>query len=121
MIGTHGRSIFKSNLDFIHSLNLEVLEKSIHLFEIKPIKFSKRWGSKRTSWSETYKPEYKFAIWSKFQGKYTISVSSKKGILIYEKDIILDAGFNEYEYGLSINKNLKKKNNDFYLGEDGIY
>ena len=121
VIGTHGRSIFKSNLDFIHSLNLEVLDKSIHLFDIKPIKFSKRWGSKRTSWSETYKPKHKFAIWSKFKGKYKINVRSKNGILIYEKDITLDAGYNEYEYGWSINKNLKKNNNNFYLGDDGIY
>ena len=121
VIGTHGRSIFKSNLDYIHSLNLEVLDKSIHLFDIKPIKFSKRWGSKRTSWSETYKPKHKFAIWSKFKGESKINVRSKNGILIYEEYITLDAGYNEYEYGLSINKNLKKNNNNFYLGDDGIY
>ena len=121
LIGTHGRSIFKSKLEFIHSLNPEVLDKEVHIFNIKPIKFSKRWGSKRNSWLDTYKPNHKFAIWSKSHGKSSLSISSKNGPLIYKKDIILDIGFNEFTYELSINRDLKRKQNNFHLGDDGIY
>ena len=88
IIGTHGRSIFKSNIELVQSLTPEILDKSIHLFEIKPLKFSKRWGSRRAVWSDTYKPFFRFAIWSKLAGKSLVSIRSNKGILVYEKEVI---------------------------------
>ena len=121
IVGTHGRSIFKTDIELIQSITPEILDKSIHLFEIKPIKFSKRWGSRRAVWLETYKPSLKFAIWSKSAGKSLISISSKKGTLVYEKEISLDKGFNEVEYNLLIEREVKSKNDDFYLGDDGAY
>ena len=121
IIGTHGRSIFKSNIEFIQSLTSDILEKSIHLFEIKPLKFSERWGSRRNAWSEFYKPSIKFTLWSKTAGNTIISIRSKKKKIIYEKEIILDPGFNEIEYNLQYNKDPKPKNNNFYLGDDEIY
>jgi len=124
IIGTHGRSIFKTDLEFIQTLTPDIVEKSIHLFEIKPIKFSEKWGSRRTVWSEVYKPSLKFALWSKKTGNSIMSIRSKKGNLLYEKEIRLDPGFNEIEYNLHSNKETKTKNNknkDLHLGENGIY
>mgnify|MGYP006084503193 FL=1 len=121
IIGTHGRSIFKSNIELVQSLTPEILDKPIHLFEIKPLKFSKRWGSRRAVWSDTYKPSFRFAIWSKLAGKSLVSIRSNKGILFYEKEVILDIGFNEVEYNLSIDKEVKSKNNNSHLGDDGTY
>jgi len=121
IIGTHGRSIFKSNIEFVQSLTLDILDNSIHLFEIKPLKFSERWGSRRTAWSKFYKPSFKFTLWSKTAGNSIISIRSKNKNIIYEKEIILDSGFNEIEYNLQYNKDTKAKNKNFHLGEDEIY
>jgi len=121
IVGTHGRSIFKTDIELIQSITPEILDKSIHLFEIKSIKFSKRWGSRRAVWLDTFKPSLTFAIWSKSAGKSLVSIRSKKGTLVYEKEISLDIGFNEIEYNLLIEREVKSKNDDFYLGDDGTY
>ena len=72
-------------------------------------------------WLDTFKPSLTFAIWSKSAGKSLVSIRSKKGTLVYEKEISLDKGFNEVEYNLSIDKEVKSKNNNFHLGDDGTY
>ena len=116
IIGTHGRSIFKSNIGLIQLLKPEILNKSIHLFDVEPIRFLKRWGSRRAIWSEIYKPSFKFSIWSSSDGKFLVSIRSENGILLHEKEIILNTGYNEFNYDLSINKELK--NNNFHKGDD---
>jgi 5,10-methylenetetrahydrofolate reductase len=43
VVGTHGRSIYKVNVDQIEQLTDKVLAENVHIFEINKIKKSKDW------------------------------------------------------------------------------
>ena len=46
VVGTHGRSVFIANVEFLQKIDEDILSKSIHVFEVDDIKYSSRWGSK---------------------------------------------------------------------------
>ena len=47
IIGTHGRALFKVNIDLVEQLNSEMLAETIHVFSIPNKKYNKNWGSKQ--------------------------------------------------------------------------
>ena len=124
LIGTHGRSIYKTNLKNIQSLNQEVNTKSFHLFDIKPIKHSKTWGNKQRIWSDFDVPCQDFELWVSEVGEYEVSIFSNFGSKVFEKTYFFEKGFNKIKYNLRYNlppkKNKKIKKNAHY-GKDGYY
>ena len=64
----------------------------------------------------------KICIFSKTQNKYTLSIKSNNGKLVYKNDGIFDRGFNYIDYNLRYDKNdLKKSDDNFYYLEKGSY
>ncbi|SDG61920.1 BNR/Asp-box repeat-containing protein [Flavobacterium omnivorum] len=44
VVGTHGRSIYKVNLEQVQQLSDKVIAENLHVFELKKIKKSREWG-----------------------------------------------------------------------------
>ena len=45
VVGTHGRSIYKVNLEQVQQLNNKVVTENLHVFELKKIKKAREWGN----------------------------------------------------------------------------
>ncbi|WP_320813977.1 VPS10 domain-containing protein [Flavobacterium sp.] len=127
VVATHGRSIYKVGLDRIQALDVNVLAKKIHIFDVDKIKKSERWGSAWSSWSEVFEPKIVVSVYSNSDKKATLNVKNDKNKLLFTKQVSLVKGLNFVEYDLSIDeKHLKKekvtkaKNSKYYLNE-GVY
>ena len=56
LVGTHVRSIYKTNIVALQEYN-KVKNEAISVFEIEPISYSSRWGSSWGQWYEAFEPE----------------------------------------------------------------
>lgn len=124
LIGTHGRSIYKTSLKNIQSLNSDIINKSIYFFDINDIKYSKSWGKKGRVWADFNIPSVNWELWTSEEGNYQIIISSNSGGKVFEKTYSLDKGFNTINYNLRhnlIQKKYKKKKNKIHLGDDNFY
>ena len=74
LVGTHGRSIYLAELEKIQKLNPEILNKQLHVYDIKDIKRSNNWGEKWGTWGDYVIPNMEIVIFSKTQNKYTLSI-----------------------------------------------
>ncbi len=125
LIGTHGRSIYKTDLSPIQGLTSEFLNKEITLLEPKKIRASKRWGTRNSSWRNFYEPKTSFTLFSKNSGLYQMKIKNDKGIVLYTQNGTLDAGFNFVSYALEkdakgiINYNRKNKKSPSEAAKNG--
>jgi len=133
LLGTHGRSIYKADLSKLQLMDKELRAKELHLFDLDSIKYSSRWGNKRTSWSKTFTPVLEASFYLKKQGKVTIEVQHIKGITVYTTSVSADTGLNTYTYDVSFSKEglaaylsefkqeLKRADNEAYYLPKGTY
>ncbi len=143
VIGTHGRSIYKTNAGHIQALSTSTLVEDLVVFDMPKVKRSNRWGTRRNRWSEFNEPSIQIPFYAKKAGGVTIHIQTEKGNTL--KSISTDAvkGLNYIDYDLTLpekgakilesamNENLEKKaakkvlkaakgNRAFYL-EKGTY
>lgn len=106
VVGTHGRSIYKTNISQIQQYH-KVSEKSIHIFEIDNIRSSSRWGSSWSQWSEKFIPEINISVFSKKSSKQKVQVfSGDIEVNSFNKNV--NQGFNASSYDVSFSKKGKK-------------
>ena len=114
LLGTHGRSIYKTDLSVIYNY-IDKIEKDEDgiVYSISDINYSNRWGSKSYNWSEYYEPELKFYVFSNSKQKAKLKLVSSDGLTIMKKDLELIIGFQEISFELSysdaIIKSIQKK------------
>ncbi len=127
VIGTHGRSIYKTNITSLQLLTSKIQNKDIHLFETNPVNFSRRWGQSFSQWRTPLTPDVKIKTYSNTGGEYTIKIISKDNITLKSIVTNLDKGLNYTPYDLSISekgrKDFLKKNKGVVLNKasNGIY
>ncbi|MAQ76031.1 MAG: glycosyl hydrolase [Aquimarina sp.] len=129
LLGTHGRSIYKANIEPLQKLDQEVLKKSVHLYEVESIKRSQRWGNTWSKWLKPYEPSVTLKIYASKASKTTIQILSQDKKELNSIPVDLEKGLNYIEYDLSItdkgknalekefpdNKLEKSKNDKTYL------
>ncbi|NQY05692.1 MAG: glycosyl hydrolase [Flavobacteriaceae bacterium] len=127
VVGTHGRSIYKTNIEPLQQL-ANAKGKSLHAFNIASVRHSGFWGNSWSKWLQPYEPEHEIKFYSKSGGNATISVV-KDGNTLQSFTVRADKGLNYTKYDLSItskgkkalekaNEDLsieKKKNDKYYL------
>jgi len=116
LVGTHGRSIYLSEIEKIQSLSSDILKSSMYVYPIKSIKKSPSWGVKRSIWSEPFQPNLEFSIFSSSEKEYKLSIIDSNGNYVYTISGKLDRGLNFIDYNLKNNQN---GNNDFI--DKGFY
>ena len=110
LIGTHGRSIYLTEIEKIQGLSDEILNSSLYVYPLKSIKKLASWGVKRSIWSESNNPNLELTIFSSSKKEYQLSIIDSEGNSIYNVSDKLDRGFNFVDYNLRHNQN---NNNDF--------
>lgn len=108
VVATHGRSLYKLNISVLQEFN-SVKDKSIAIFEIPIVTYSKRWGNKRFSYSEVKEPEFQIPFYTKQQESYTITIKSESGLILHSFTTNANSGINYANYNLSISEKSAKK------------
>ena len=100
LVGTHGRSIYKADLAAFKQVNKTFLNEELILLEPKEIKYSNQWGSSYSTWRDAYEPEVTFTVYAGKSGNYEMQIQNSKGLVLFSKKGMLDAGFNLINYTL---------------------
>lgn len=129
LLGTHGRSIYKTNIEPLQKLSSKVLTSSLYLFPMSSIKASPRWGSSWSKWLEAYEPSTIVKYYTNSAESVTIKIITPNGKTLREFYSDSDKGLNYAEYDLTISEKgrkallkefpdeevSKKKNGKYYL------
>lgn len=132
VVGTHGRSIYKTNISQLQKFN-KISSKATHLFKVEGTRFSSRWGSSRSQWSQANLPKVNVSIFSNTAKKVTVSVLAGD-VVVNTFTVNADKGFNNASYDVSFSKKgmkaykkanpkakLKAAQNEMYFLPKGKY
>lgn len=97
IIGTHGRSIFRTSIKYLPSLK-SIQRDTLIVFEVPEIRYSKNWGKIRNQFSEPAEPKIKLHIFSSKEQNAILEVASKDGHIVSSKEWKLKKGLAAYEW-----------------------
>ena len=126
LVGTHGRSIYLADIAIIQNHDIDNQQSNIKIFDVKDVRFSERWGTKRSTDKNYYTPSLKFSIFSKSSHNASFEIINNEKDILFSKSISLDRGYNFIDYNLTIlddsdfNLNDKSQNGKYYL-QKGAY
>lgn len=134
LIGTHGRSIYKTDISELQQMNNTIMSDAVTVFKVEDLRHSSRWGSSWGKWYEPFEPEIEIAFYSNSSEEKTIKILSEKGTLLNQITVKADKGFNYANYDVSLTEKARKallkentsveintsKNDKYYLPK-GIY
>ncbi|WP_452220635.1 WD40/YVTN/BNR-like repeat-containing protein [Lacinutrix salivirga] len=109
LLGTHGRSIYKTNIKPLQQMNESVLNKSITLFATENVQFSPRWGSSWSKWFEANSPTKTIKFFSNTSAKKEVKILSENSSVLNTITVEADKGFNYVDYDMSITDKGRKK------------
>jgi len=109
LVGTHGRSIYKANIQTLQALNDDIRAKPIHLFALKKAKSSSNLGKKPTIWTKSFEQTVEIPFYSNSTTKATVSIQTESGISLASFDVDADKGLNFAEYDFKVNEKAVKK------------
>ena len=125
LVGTHGRSIYKTSIAQLQKFNA-ISGKSTHLFHLKSIRKSSRWGSSWSQWSTPNTPKVALSLFSSSKKKMTITILSGDTMV---NSFTIDAhkGFNATSFDVSFSKKGRKayakahKKTTLKAAQNGVY
>ena len=110
ILGTHGRSIYKLNLELFSKFNkLHKSSSSFTVLKFDEPKYSSFWGSKRNYTTDIYSPELSVHIYSSTSQILSYQVLNKNSKFLNGGIIELDKGFNTINLPVFIDPNLSLK------------
>ena len=110
IVGTHGRSIYKLNLELFSKFNkLHKSSSSFTVLKLDAPKYSSFWGSKRNYTTDIYSPELSVHIYSSTSQILSYQVLNKNSKFLNGGKIELDKGFNTIILPAFIDPNLSLK------------
>ena len=126
LVGTHGRSIYLADIALIQNHDIDNQQSDIKIFDVKDVRFSERWGTKRSTDKNYYTPSLKFSIFSKSSHNASFDIINNEKDILFSKSISLDKGYNFIDYNLTILDDAdidlkdKSQNGKYYL-QKGVY
>lgn len=98
IVGTHGRSIYLTDIQHVQLLSDSILAEPVHVFAIEKTRHSSRWGKKGYTWAkEENKPEIAIPVFVRSAGNINIRVKAGDILLMtWEQKAAL--GLNYFEY-----------------------
>ena len=127
LLGTHGRSIYQTDIAPLQQISDAMRSKNTTLFKTNNINYSTRWGSAWSKWFEPYEPKLDLTYFSNISEEKTITVYSEKGAVLNQIKVNSDQGYNYTSYDLTLTtkgrKALLKENSsiDINPAKNGKY
>lgn len=107
IIGTHGRSIYKLNLNIIYQMDVAIKRSNDALLKIEDCKESKYWGNKTYTWGELVLPNVEIYCFLTTTKNAEIVIKNKEGYIVFSQKLENKEGLNKIDYDLSINEKTK--------------
>ncbi|WP_426090721.1 WD40/YVTN/BNR-like repeat-containing protein [Flavobacterium sp. DSR3-2] len=104
VVGTHGRSVYKVNLDQVQQLNEKVVAENLYIFELKKIKKAKEWGNSWSSWAKAAEPKAEIWFYSNGDAEVLLQIENSLKEVVYSQKVKAVKGLNKHVYDLSITK-----------------
>lgn len=108
IVGTHGRSLYKTNVASLQLITEEVLAKPTHIFSVENIRENRNWGRSWSQWSDAYTPEIKIPFYSNSDKKVTLDIYLGE-IKVNSISVDANKGYNEALFDVSFSKKGKKE------------
>jgi len=105
VLGTHGRSIYKTYIGMLQEMTPSKLNEPLIVFEVNKVRHSPRWGSSWSSWRDPFEPETAISFYAGNPGNATITVKGSKGATLYSNTLPVEKGFQSYAYDLAFTVN----------------
>lgn len=140
VLGTHGRSIYIADVNYIQQLEDSILSKPLHFFALeKPITYSDYWGTLDYDWNYSEPEKVELVYYSNSNNTANIKVITKEGLVLKELSDEAEKGLNFVEYNLTVDSvvvedyinqlmktgedkiKIEKADNDFYYIKPGTY
>ena len=110
VIGTHGRSIYKIELDlFSKYLEASSNQNIISFLNINEIKFSNSWGNKMIYSSETFDINLVIDLFSSKNKNFEFEILNENYKVLNQGNFNTDQGFNKIKIPMVIDKKLSSK------------
>ncbi|WP_375238046.1 glycosyl hydrolase [Aurantibacter sp.] len=114
LLGTHGRSIYKTNIKALQNYSEALLTENITVFDIETISHSKSWGNSWSKWLKASEPSLELQLFSNRAQDIEVKVLSENKKELNRFVIKADKGFNSSTYNLALTqkgiKTLLKEN-----------
>jgi hypothetical protein len=104
LVGTHGRSIYKADIDQLQQITTEVLAKPLHFFKLEDIKHKGNWGNDSV-WAKADSPGQELYFTAAEAGTVTTQVIDEKGLVVSEVGTEADKGLNILSYDVAYDAN----------------
>ena len=111
LVGTHGRSIYKTNLDvFNNFIKKYKKENDITILDISELKFSRSWGRKANYSDVVYNEKVNINLYCESDKDLEFSIVDEKGNVLNSGNARLSEGFNTISFLPIINVEKSSKN-----------
>jgi len=101
IIGTHGRSIYKADINALHDLK-SAMSSQLYLYALPAIKHSKSWGRIADFYTESKPLLIDINIFTQEGGEATLEVISKEGLVLKKSSLELQKGLATYAFDLRV-------------------
>ena len=108
VIGTHGRSIYITDVANVQQLNNENLAKELMVFPITTIQAG-AWGKKFSAWDTPKSPEIEISFYSKEEGPSNISITDEDKNVLFSTSINAIKGLNKFVYNGTVDEKINPK------------
>ncbi len=103
IVGTHGRSIYKVQLEPVYQ-GLNYVDSGFVFLEMDVLKFNKNWGQLSYRWEENI-PKKEIVYFLKEQATIKLEIFTENGALLLTKKLESKKGYNNYELDLKFDVN----------------
>ncbi len=135
LLGTHGRSIYKTNVEPLQQFGYLVLSGQTNIFDLDKIRYSRRWGNSWSKWMQPYEPSVSIKFYTSKTGMQEIQILSEDKKVLNTISVKVNKGFNYVDYDLTITEKGRKalmkvnkaidinkaKNDKYYLSLGNYY
>ena len=104
LIGTHGRSIYKTDISSLQKIDAQVMGDALTVFKVENIKHSKNWGNAWSSWMKPNTPGLDVHFYTNNGGRFNASIQAANGVEVASTTVESDNGLNILSHDLAFSK-----------------
>ncbi len=103
IIGTHGRSIYKADINNFSEIRRKSSENLI-VFKPEEVRFTERWGKKSNPFTDISIPKLIFECYSNEERQVNLEILAGDDVVIHSKSMKLKKGLCKYESEIVVDK-----------------
>ncbi|MCL5247523.1 glycosyl hydrolase [Cellulophaga sp. 20_2_10] len=124
LVGTHGRSVYKTNISKLQEMTSSTLAKKLHLFKTDDIRHSSRWGNAASTRFRPNTPGVDVNFYAAKDGNFTARILTMNNTEVSAVTVAGEKGFNVLSYDVAFSKSgksnyLKKNKVELIQAKDG--